>query len=239
MQQALLGKRPVLQGHWLSALYGTQAIPFDNEGVNYTLSELGERKRVLLFQKKHVALELENIENCIGWLEKEERCCLIMKEGREDSGECEEREEDVAAESEMKRKKRRKRKKLKGKILKKEAEEDEEAEEVEAEEVEEEVEEAWQRLDQELQYAWQWLRQDGDACGIPKQYTPCKHFTNGRFCCQVEGCEFSHNEEVFGRKEFTKLLNNNVIGQKGERCETFAAGSHPRRKRRKKHRRSS
>ena len=216
MQQALLlGKRPVLQGHWLSALYGTQAIPVDNEGVNYTLSELVERKRVLLFEKKHVALELENVENCITWLKKEEGCCLIMKEGSEDSSECEEREEDAA----MKRKKRRKRKKQPE--VEKEAEEDEEAEEVEDEE-------AWQRFDQELQYALQWLKQDGDACGIPKQYTPCKHFANGRFCCQMEGCEFSHNEEVFGRKEFTKLLNN--IGRRGETVK---------RKRRKKHRRSS
>ena len=131
MQQALLlGKRPVLQGHWLSALYGRRAIPvelqLDNEGVDYTLKELVSRKRVLEFQQKHVALEWENIKNCMAWLKKE-GCCPIMKEGSEDSGECEEREEDAA----MKRKKRRKRKKqpeVAWKNPEKAAEEDEEAE---------------------------------------------------------------------------------------------------------------
>ena len=57
-------------------------------------------------------------------------------------------------------------------------------------------------------YAWQWVEQNGDDFGIPKQYTPCAYFFKAPRGCQVEDCEFSHNEEIFRQEPFAACLEN-------------------------------
>ena len=77
------------------------------------------------------------------------------------------------------------------------------------------------------QYARTWLEQNGDDSGIPKEYSPCVYFFKTKRGCQINTCQFSHNEEIFREEPFAALLQKLSWMKK-----TFAPP------RRKKHRRA-
>ena len=60
--------------------------------------------------------------------------------------------------------------------------------------------------DEEEYYARKWLEKNGDDSEIPKKYSPCVYFFKKKHGCQINTCQFSHNEEIFLEEPFAALL---------------------------------